>query len=114
MARVGRGVLIDLSACELLAFAREAIDSTRAWASGSLHSAATGPGGNGEDSAVPPESDHCVLLSIHNSYYSFNASSDVPISSHIISTQRILRVHVKDSSPPFKLFLRQCGRTLSN
>ncbi len=114
MAQVGRAVLIDLRACGLLAFAREAIDSTRAWAIGSLHSAATGPCGNGEGSAVPSESDHCALLSIHNSYYSFNASSDVPISSHIISTQRIVRLHVKNCSPPFKLFSRQCGRTLSN
>ncbi len=37
------GVLIGQSACRILAFAREAIDSTRAGASGSLQSAAKHP-----------------------------------------------------------------------
>ncbi len=42
---MGDGVLIGQSACRLLTFARDAIDSTRAGASGSLNSAATGTHG---------------------------------------------------------------------
>ncbi len=43
MAQLGRGVRIGQSVCRLLALALEAIDSTRAGASGSLLSAATDP-----------------------------------------------------------------------